>query len=106
MEPLLQVGSRGPAVSEAQNLLYAWDYTAQRPAGVFDAAMAADVADFQKKNGLTVDGKIGQHTWRLLRLILNKAEGPEFRPDAMKPGVPLFAVAGVAAVLAFMWWAD
>jgi hypothetical protein len=57
---LLREGSRSPQVAKLQNLLRL------ESNGVFDARTAQAVRAYQKRNGLQVDGIVGQQTWSSL----------------------------------------
>lgn len=62
----LSWGSRGSEVSEAQRKLKNWGYYTGPVDGIYGAKMYQAVIDFQKKNGLTPDGVIGNATKRAL----------------------------------------
>lgn len=61
----VKVGAKGAAVSELQKLLNQNGYSLATD-GVFGANTQAAVSDYQKKNGLTVDGIAGNQTWSSL----------------------------------------
>jgi N-acetylmuramoyl-L-alanine amidase len=71
MEPLVP-GSSGPAVAEVQAVLRALglldDDPAAEPAtdGTFDTATGLAVRHFQQVRGLSVDGQVGEETYRAL----------------------------------------
>lgn len=60
----LSYGSRGSEVTELQKLLNKNGYTLDED-GIFGNKTQDAVKDFQKKNGLTVDGIVGEQTWGL-----------------------------------------
>jgi peptidoglycan hydrolase-like protein with peptidoglycan-binding domain len=64
--PTLKKGTRGNAVIELQQLLHreGWDGEAD---GIFGAATAAAVRDYQSRHGLVVDGIAGEQTLSTLR---------------------------------------
>jgi peptidoglycan hydrolase-like protein with peptidoglycan-binding domain len=70
--PLLLPGARGRAVVDMKALLKAW-YDANPPAVPFAAtpvygrAAVEAVKEFQRRNGLDDDGKVGRNTWGALR---------------------------------------
>lgn len=57
----LKKGSRGAEVKELQTLLHLF------PDGIFGTITEEAVIDFQKKNGLTADGVVGDNTWKVLK---------------------------------------
>jgi N-acetylmuramoyl-L-alanine amidase len=61
-------GSRGTDVRTLQWRLSQWGYYRGTVDGVFGAQTAAAVRDFQRKNGLPVDGIVGAATWVALGL--------------------------------------
>lgn len=58
--PLLGIGDTGPEVMRLQTLL------GTRADGRFGPVTEATVMEFQRKNGLTVDGMVGPDTWSAL----------------------------------------
>lgn len=78
--PTLKYGSEGEAVKRLQRLLIAkgYDLGTSQDDGDFGAKTRAAVIDFQRKNGLTVDGIVGEKTWAALK----KEENPK---DEEKP---------------------
>lgn len=58
-------GSRGSNVTELQKLLNQNGYTLDTD-GIFGSKTQAAVKDYQKKNGLSVDGIVGKNTWGAL----------------------------------------
>jgi peptidoglycan hydrolase-like protein with peptidoglycan-binding domain len=69
--PLLVIGSSGQAVSEAQQLLKSKGYYSGRVDRDFGKQTQEAVIAFQTANSLTVDGKVGAATWKLLRAPAN-----------------------------------
>jgi peptidoglycan hydrolase-like protein with peptidoglycan-binding domain len=65
--PTLLPGSKGAAVTQAQQLLKAKGYYQGRLDGDFGAGTRDAIAAFQRANGLTVDGKVGEKTWQKLQ---------------------------------------
>ena len=65
--PTLLPGSKGGAVNQAQQLLKAKGYYQGRLDGDFGAGTRDAIAAFQRANGLTVDGKVGEKTWQKLQ---------------------------------------
>ena len=55
-------GSRGSDVTELQKLLNKNGYSLDTD-GIFGSKTQAAVKDYQKKNGLSVDGIVGKNTW-------------------------------------------
>lgn len=58
-------GSRGETVKKLQKLLNQGDYNLDED-GIFGAKTQAAVKDYQKNNGLDVDGIVGNKTWTSL----------------------------------------
>ena len=65
--PTLLPGSKGAAVTQAQQLLKAKGYYQGRLDGDFGMGTRDAIAAFQRANGLTVDGKVGEQTWKKLQ---------------------------------------
>ena len=65
--PTLLLGSKGAAVTQAQQLLKAKGYYQGRIDGDFGMVTRDAIAAFQRANGLTVDGKVGEQTWKKLQ---------------------------------------
>jgi peptidoglycan hydrolase-like protein with peptidoglycan-binding domain len=63
---LLQIGSKGPKVSEVQSYLHQLSYLKYSPTGYYGKATAEAVKSFQIEYGLQADGKAGPETQRLL----------------------------------------
>ncbi|MBE5796266.1 MAG: hypothetical protein E7327_02685 [Clostridiales bacterium] len=61
----LRKGDRGSSVVEMQECLQELGYLSE-PTGYYDSATVEAVKNFQRRNGLTVDGTAGQETLRLL----------------------------------------
>ena len=57
-----KVGSQGSTVQEIQRRLKSWGYYTGDVDGIFGSRTEKAVRWFQSKNGLTVDGKVGQQT--------------------------------------------
>ncbi len=66
--PTLLPGSKGMAVTQAQQLLKVKGYYQGRIDGDFGAVTKEAIAAFQRANGLTVDGKVGEQTWKKLQV--------------------------------------
>lgn len=64
---VLRKGSTGSAVRELQTLLAKYNYPVGKVDGTFGAKTLAAVKEFQKLNGLTVDGAAGTKTMEALR---------------------------------------
>ncbi|TZE82875.1 spore cortex-lytic enzyme [Calorimonas adulescens] len=69
----LSWGSKGSEVLEAQRRLKNWGYYTGPLDGVYGAKMYQAVVRFQKKNGLTPDGVIGNATKRALGMRITPA---------------------------------
>ena len=63
---VLKQGSNGQEVKEVQRRLKLWGYYNGAVDGVFGAGTRTAVMAFQKKNGLTADGVVGQSTYKAL----------------------------------------
>ncbi|HHW71541.1 MAG TPA: peptidoglycan-binding protein, partial [Clostridiales bacterium] len=59
---LLRVGSRGSQVKELQNKLNELGYNCGKADGIFGSRTQKAVKDFQRANGLSVDGIVGPKT--------------------------------------------
>lgn len=59
---LYKKGSSGPPVTEIQTRLKNWGYYSGEVDGVYGSATEAAVKYFQRKNGLSVDGQVGDET--------------------------------------------
>lgn len=64
---ILKRGSKGTEVKELQKLLHLYED------GIFGPLTEEAVKEFQKANGLTVDGIVGDNTWAKLRGGLQKS---------------------------------
>lgn len=63
---LVQLNSRGNGVVNLKQLLKKWGYQIDLT-DTFDGGTDQAVRNFQRDNGLTVDGKVGNNTWRVLQ---------------------------------------
>ena len=70
-EAALRRGSKGEEVSAVQRRLKQWGYYDGAVDGVYGAATERAVRLFQKKNGLTVDGVIGEKTAAAIGVTLS-----------------------------------
>lgn len=61
-----QRGSSGSTVKQIQTKLKNWGYYSGSVDGVYGSATEQAVKSFQRKNGLTVDGKVGPQTQKAL----------------------------------------
>ncbi len=64
--PHQSLGNRGVDVKAIQGFLRHHGSMADRVDGVYGTTTVAAVRTFQASRGLTVDGKVGQHTWAAL----------------------------------------
>lgn len=62
----IKSGSRGSDVSDLQSTLNSKGYSLSVD-GIFGSKTAAAVRDYQSKNGLSVDGIVGNNTWNSLK---------------------------------------
>jgi peptidoglycan hydrolase-like protein with peptidoglycan-binding domain len=85
--PLLVLGSSGSAVMRLQNRLIELEYDcgALGSDGFFGSATQAAVINFQKNNGLNVDGKVGPNTWEKLNST-NPVKGSGTNSDVLREG--------------------
>jgi N-acetylmuramoyl-L-alanine amidase len=65
-QPVLRIGSRGPAVIQLQHRLATLHYDVGSIDGVFGSQTFHGVVAFQKVNGLVRDGIVGPRTWYAL----------------------------------------
>ena len=65
--PLVRQGSRGVYVCILQDGLTTLGYNTGGLDGVFGTQTNNSVRSFQSKNGLTVDGLVGNNTWNVLQ---------------------------------------
>ena len=68
-----QRGSTGSTVRQIQTKLKSWGYYSGAVDGVYGSATEAAVRAFQKKNGLTVDGKAGPQTLQAMGIAAGTA---------------------------------
>ena len=71
----LKRGSRGDLVRQLQTRLRSWGYYSGTVDGVYGAKTESAVRAFQKRNGLTADGIVGQKTAAALGLNLPSSTG-------------------------------
>lgn len=67
---LLKEGSTGADVTKLQQSLKSLNYYTGTVDGVFGAKTKEAVMRFQREQGLTVDGVVGQNTWRKINQML------------------------------------
>ena len=72
---VLEVGSRGNDVVKVQKRLIQYDYLKGEADGRYGEATRDAVRLFQKRNGLTVDGKVGPSTAAALGVTLSGTSG-------------------------------
>jgi len=65
-QPVIKRGSKGAAVSTAQNALKARFYDPGPIDGIFGPKMFKAVKEYQSHRGLTADGIVGPKTWAKL----------------------------------------
>ena len=85
--PLLVLGSTGDAVVRLQTRLLELDYDCGVTGadGKFGTSTQKAVINFQKNNGLTVDGKVGPATWAKLNSV-NPVKGSGTNNDILREG--------------------
>lgn len=74
-------GSTGAEVRTIQTKLQRWGYYDGEVDGIYGSRTAAAVQDFQRKNGLTADGVVGQATLRALGMTVSSGS-----PSAAQQG--------------------
>ena len=67
-------GSTGSVVTEIQQRLYDWGYYSGSVDGVYGSKTTAAVKYFQRKNGLTEDGKCGPNTLAALGINVSASD--------------------------------
>ena len=68
-----QRGSTGSTVKQIQSKLKSWGYYSGSVDGIYGSATEKAVRAFQKKNGLTVDGKAGPQTLKAMGISAGSA---------------------------------
>ena len=68
---VLEVGSSGEAVKSVQQKLIQWGYLSGSADGRYGEKTRAAVADFQRKNHLTADGRVGPATAAAMGVTLS-----------------------------------
>jgi peptidoglycan hydrolase-like protein with peptidoglycan-binding domain len=87
--PTLLPGSKGTAVSQAQQLLKDKGYYQGRIDGDFGVGTRDAIAAFQRANGLTIDGKVGEQTWKKLQApVVVDATPPVTFVEIVRPSSP------------------
>jgi peptidoglycan hydrolase-like protein with peptidoglycan-binding domain len=87
--PTLLPGSKGAAVSQAQQLLKDKGYYQGRIDGDFGVGTRDAIAAFQRANGLTIDGKVGEQTWKKLQApVIVDATPPVTFVEIVRPSSP------------------
>jgi len=81
MDATLRQGSKGNAVVELQQLLQAKGFYTGKIDGDFGAGTANAVLKFQKANGLTADGIVGNASWSKLREATPSPSNPQTTPS-------------------------
>jgi peptidoglycan hydrolase-like protein with peptidoglycan-binding domain len=75
--PLVRRGSRGVYVCILQDALMSLGYSTGGLDGIFGAVTERSVREYQSKNGLQVDGLVGNKTWNKLMNEVVKNSGNE-----------------------------
>ncbi len=65
----MRLNDQGPAVTDLQKRLATLGYFTGSYTNVFNSATQKAVKNFQKDHAMTVDGVVGEKTWRLLSLL-------------------------------------
>ena len=86
--PIIKLGSKGPDVKKAQQLLIVKGYScgAAGADGDFGAGTYNAVKKFQADNGLEADGIVGDNTWAAL--LKTEQPKPETKPEQTEPEKP------------------
>lgn len=98
---VLRLGSRGSAVTTLQNMLKAAGVFPYAVDGIFGQQTLSAVKNFQKQQGLTVDGIVGANTWAKLK--------SSDKPGSSKPSngsfnvIQLVAHAGALSGTPYVW---
>lgn len=74
---LYKKGSSGAAVTEIQTRLKNWGYYSGEVDGIYGSATESAVKYFQRKNGLSVDGQVGDETLAALGITPGTLGGTE-----------------------------
>jgi peptidoglycan hydrolase-like protein with peptidoglycan-binding domain len=77
LEPLPPAGPYKPSVNDMQTALKNAGYYTGAVDGKKGPLTKKAIEDFQRANGLEVDGKVGPKTWAVLSPYLNPAPAPE-----------------------------
>jgi len=86
---VLKTGVTSPAVGELQQKLLDLGYSAiAKPTNYFGTETYNAVKDFQEKNSLTVDGKVGGNTSKKIDQILDIRKRRSASQGEVVPGVP------------------
>lgn len=80
----LAVGSRGDDVVKVQKRLIQYGYLSGKADGAYGAATRDAVKAFQRKNGLTVDGRVGAKTAAALGVTLGSSSSSSSSSTAAK----------------------
>ena len=74
-------GSSGATVTEIQTRLKSWGYYSGAVDGIYGSKTEAAVKYFQRTNGLSVDGQVGNETLAALGLPTEPAQSPGYDGD-------------------------
>lgn len=72
---VLGIGTRGEVVRKVQTRLIQWGYMKGAADGIYGQLTTEAVKKFQAKYGLTVDGRVGQATAKLIGISLSGSSG-------------------------------
>lgn len=98
-QQLLKIGMRGADVQVLQERLQELNYFHLSPTAYFGSVTLSAVKEFQKANGLTVDGIVGSQTWNILNnmgragLISRGSERSEHSVYVVQQGDSLWSIA-------------